>query len=105
MSDRDMQYSASESKRDPLGIRSSIIDDLRTQCAELKNALRISSEALLDCDSKIRELEQGKCGLAADALNARQLLREFMAYVKCGQVPEDAHCARMAKRFLDNSIK
>lgn len=58
----------------------------------------------MDASHRVKELEQDKCGLAADALNARQLLREFMAYVKCGQVPEDAHCARMAKRLLASDL-
>lgn len=54
----------------------------------------------MEASRRVNELEQDKCGLAADALNARQLLREFMAYVKCGQVPEDAHCARHTKQLL-----
>lgn len=59
----------------------------------------------MDASHRVKELEQDKCGLAADALNARQLLREFMAYVKCGQVPEDAHCARQAKRLLASDLR
>lgn len=57
-----------------------------------------------DLVTALEKAEQDKCGLAADALNARQLLREFMAYVKCGQVPEDAHCARQAKRLLASEL-
>lgn len=38
--------------------------------------------------------------LGAEALNARQVIREFMAYVDAGQVPEDAHCVRRARHLL-----
>ena len=72
-----------------------------------RNAAIISANAEAingNANRRIRELEEDKCGLAADALNARQLLREFMAYVKCGQVPEDAHCARQAKRLLSSDL-
>lgn len=58
----------------------------------------------MDAGHKIKELEQDKCGLAADALNARQVIHEFMAYVKCGQVPEDAHCVRRAKQLLASNL-
>lgn len=62
--------------------------------------IRRRNEWLAEERGRLEKAEQDKCGLAADALNARQLLREFMAYVKCGQVPEDAHCVRLAKQLL-----
>ena len=42
--------------------------------------------------------------LQVESLNARQVIREFMAYVKCGQVPPDAECVKRGKKFLASPI-
>lgn len=74
------------------------------ECAAIADRL---SGAELERDALGAKLEAAReqfVALAADALNARQVIREFMAYVKCGQVPEDAHCVKRAKQVLNASI-
>ncbi len=67
-------------------------------------SLKADNVKRIEAERRIKELVDDKCGLAADALNARQILHEFMAYVKCGQVPEDAHCVVRAKKHLAGNL-
>jgi hypothetical protein len=84
--------------------RIAALDSANSEIRELCARARRRTTQTVPLIAQLENAEQDKCGLAADALNARQLLREFMAYVKCGQVPEDAHCARMAKRLLASDL-
>lgn len=61
---------------------------------------RHTGKLLLESIAEIERLEGNLCALAADALNARQCLHEWMVYVRCGQVPEDSHAVKRSRALL-----
>ena len=42
--------------------------------------------------------------MGCDLLNARTVIRAFLRYVECGQIPEDDHCVRRAREILAADI-
>ena len=42
--------------------------------------------------------------MGCDLLNARTVIRAFLRYVECGQIPEDEPCVRRAREILAADI-
>ena len=48
--------------------------------------------------------EEKLVAMGCDLLNARTVIRAFLRYVECGQIPEDDHCVKRAREILAADI-
>ena len=69
------------------------------------NAERVSDNGettpILDA---MESLENDFVVMGCDLLNARTVIRAFLRYVECGQIPEDDHCVKRAREILAADI-
>ena len=48
--------------------------------------------------------EEKLVAMGCDLLNARTVIRAFLRYVECGQIPEDEPCVKRAREILAADI-